>query len=248
MTGALVLGGTQGLGLAIAERLAAGGRRIVVTGRVGAKGGAAAQAAGLGFRALDPGDIPAVIDTAAAADSDLAGLSALVVAGALTDRGSMCDTTPELWDRMFAANAKGPFVALQAFANACVAAGRPGRAVTILTMAARVGRSFLAPCAAARAALTAVARNANAFRRDRIRINRINCGWMDTPGEDVIQRKSPSAGDDWRAKAEAAQPFGRLVKPARVAALAAFLLSDASGVMTGSSVDLDQNVSGAHPG
>jgi NAD(P)-dependent dehydrogenase (short-subunit alcohol dehydrogenase family) len=130
-----------------------------------------------------------------------------------------------------------------------IAAGRPGRAVTILTMAARVGRSFLAPCAAARAALTTVTRNAaNALRRDRIRVNGINCGWMDTPGEDVIQRKSHSAGDGWRAKAEAAQPFGRLVTPAHVAALAAFLLSDASGVMTGTSVDVDQNVSGAHPG
>jgi NAD(P)-dependent dehydrogenase (short-subunit alcohol dehydrogenase family) len=130
-----------------------------------------------------------------------------------------------------------------------IAAGRPGRAVTILTMAARVGRSFLAPCAAARAALTTVTRNAaSALRRDRIRVTGIKGGWIDTPGEDAIQRKSHSAGDGWRAKAEAAQPFGRLVRPAHVAALAAFLLSDASGVMTGSSVDLDQNVSGAHPG
>jgi NAD(P)-dependent dehydrogenase (short-subunit alcohol dehydrogenase family) len=245
---ALILGGTQGLGLAIAERLIADGAQVTVTGRDAAKGQAAAKAAGAAFHSLDLGDIPAVIETVTAADRDLGGLTALVIAGALTDRGSIRDTTPDLWDRMFAANAKGPFFALQTFANACIAAGRPGSAVTILTMASYVGQSFLAPYAASKAALVNVTKNAaNALRRDRIRVNGINCGWMDTPGEDAIQRKYHGATDDWLAKAEAAQPFGTLVKPAHVAGLAAFMLSPASGVMTGSIVDFDQTVAGAYP-
>lgn len=75
----------------------------------------------------------------------------------------------------------------------------------------------------------------------------INCGWMDTPGEDKAQRKYHGAGADWLHKAEAAQPMGMLVKPAHVAGLASYMLSDASGVMTGAVVDFDQNVSGAYP-
>ena len=49
------------------------------------------------------------------------------------------------------------------------------------------------------------------------------------------------------AEAEARQPFGMLVKPDHVAGLAAYLLGPASGVMTGSLIDFDQNVSGAYP-
>jgi hypothetical protein len=41
--------------------------------------------------------------------------------------------------------------------------------------------------------------------------------------------------------------MGMLVKPAHVAGLASYLLSDASGVMTGALVDFDQNVAGAYP-
>ena len=70
---------------------------------------------------------------------------------------------------------------------------------------------------------------------------------MDTPGEDATQRRWHGAGDDWLAKAEAAQPFGQLVKPDEVAGLAAYLLAPEAGVMTGAVIDYDQNVAGAYP-
>ena len=76
-------------------------------------------------------------------------------------------------------------------------------------MVVHCGQSFLAPYSASKAALANVTKNAaQALRRHRIRVNGINCGWMDTPGEDATQRKYHGAGDDWLAKAEAAQPFG----------------------------------------
>ena len=54
-------------------------------------------------------------------------------------------------------------------------------------------------------------------------------------------------GEDWLAKAEAAQPMGQLVKPDQLAGLVAYLLSPESGVMTGALVDYDQHVAGAYP-
>jgi len=69
---------------------------------------------------------------------------------------------------------------------------------------------------------------------------------MDSPGEDAIQKRFHDADDDWLKKAEARQPFGRLVKPAEVAAVVAFLLSEQSGLMTGSIIDFDQNVVGTY--
>ena len=248
-TAALVIGGTQGLGLAIAARLRAEGcTRLVITGRDRAKGEAAAQAVSATFLPLDLGDTDAVIRAVDAAAKAMGQVTALAVAGALTDRGSILDTSPDLWDRVMVANARSPFFAIQRVAQRAVADGHTASIVNVLSMVVHCGQSFLAPYSASKAALANVTRNAaQALRQHRIRVNGINCGWMDTPGEDAVQRKYHGAGDDWLARAEAAQPFGSLVKPADVAQLAAFMLGPASGVMTGSIVDFDQNVAGAYP-
>jgi NAD(P)-dependent dehydrogenase (short-subunit alcohol dehydrogenase family) len=73
----------------------------------------------------------------------------------------------------------------------------------------------------------------------------LNIGWMDTPGENVIQHKYHNAGEDWLETAETTMPFGRLLKPEEVARAVAFLVSEESGMMTGSIVDFDQSVQGA---
>jgi NAD(P)-dependent dehydrogenase (short-subunit alcohol dehydrogenase family) len=52
-------------------------------------------------------------------------------------------------------------------------------------------------------------------------------------------------GDNWLEKAEAQQPFGRILRPFDIAYLAAYLLSDQSEMMTGTLIDLNQNVIGA---
>ncbi len=248
-TAALVIGGTQGLGLAIAARLVAEGcTRLVLAGRDAEKGQAAARRLGASFMAVDLADARAVIDLVDRAAGAMGRVDALVNAGALTDRGSILDTTPDLWDRVMAANARGPFFALQRLAQRAVEGGHPAAAVNILSMVVHCGQSFLAPYAASKAALANVTKNAaNALAGHRIRVNGINCGWMDTPGEDAVQRRFHGAGDGWLAEAEARQPFGMLVKPDHVAGLAAYMLGPRSGVMTGAIVDFDQNVSGAYP-
>jgi NAD(P)-dependent dehydrogenase (short-subunit alcohol dehydrogenase family) len=85
---------------------------------------------------------------------------------------------------------------------------------------------------------------ANSVIKNRIRVNGLNLGWMDSPGEDVIQKRFHNATDGWLAGAEQGQPFGRLIKPAEAAEVVAFLLSERSGLMTGSIVDFDQSVTG----
>ncbi len=248
-TRALIVGGTQGLGLAIARRLAAGGcTRLVLSGRDPDRGAAAAVEVGGAFLPVDIENTGAVIALVDAAAEAMGGVTALVNAAALTDRGSILDTTPDLWDRMMAANARSPFFAIQRVAQHAIRDGTAASVVNVLSMVVHCGQSFLAPYAASKAALANVTRNAaQALRGHRIRVNGIACGWMDTPGEDATQRRFHGAGDDWLARAEAAQPFGTLVKPAHVAGLAAYMLGPDSGVMTGSVVDFDQNVAGAYP-
>jgi NAD(P)-dependent dehydrogenase (short-subunit alcohol dehydrogenase family) len=102
------------------------------------------------------------------------------------------------------------------------------------------------PYSASKAALANLTKNvANAFVRNRIRCNGIMAGWMDTPGDDAVQRKYHGRADHWQQGVEAELPMGQLAKPDQLAGLAAYMLSPESGVMTGSLVEYDQNVLGA---
>lgn len=86
---------------------------------------------------------------------------------------------------------------------------------------------------------------AHALRHDRIQVNGLNIGWMDTPNEHIVQ-KTMGKPNNWLEQAEAEQPFGRLLKPLDIAKLTTYLLSDEAAMMTGSLIDFDQNVIGAY--
>jgi NAD(P)-dependent dehydrogenase (short-subunit alcohol dehydrogenase family) len=108
------------------------------------------------------------------------------------------------------------------------------------------GQPYLAPYVAAKAGLAGLTRNvAHAHRWDKIRINGLNIGWTDTEGEDATQRRFHGAGDDWREQAGASLPMGKLGQVDEIADFVVFLLSDRSGVVTGSVIDWDQSVLGA---
>ena len=87
---------------------------------------------------------------------------------------------------------------------------------------------------------------ANAVSGHQIRVNGLNIGWTDTPGEHSIQKRVHKGGKDWLEKAEKKVPFKRLTKPIDVARALAFLCSSESGLMTGSLIDCDQTVNGWH--
>jgi len=253
-TGALVTGGSQGLGFAICQRLIAEGcRRIVIASRDADKGEKAVKAlsasgAKVHFLNVEMGDIDQVQAMVPQAVDLIGPVNALVNCAANTDRGSILDTTPAQWDAIMDPNAKGPFFALQGFANHCIAAGHPGSAVNILSIVIYGGLPFLAPYVASKAALGGITKNAAAaLAKHRIRVNGINVGWMDTPGEDMRQKTSHDRSDGWQAEAEANMPFGMLVKPEHVAAQTSLLLGSDSGVVTGSLIDFDQQVVGAYP-
>lgn len=117
----------------------------------------------------------------------------------------------------------------------------------MITMSAHGGQPYLAPYVAAKAGLVGLTRNAaHAHRFDRVRINGVNIGWTETPGEDATQRQFHGAGDDWPARAAEQLPMGRLGQVDDAARLVVLLLSPESGVVTGSIIDWDQTVPGAY--
>ncbi|MDQ0391985.1 oxidoreductase [Labrys monachus] len=243
----LVTGATQGIGRAIAVAAAkAGAEGIVLVGRDRGRGAdAAAEVASLGaaaaFVAADLGEASAPAAVLAAALARFGRVDALVNAAAETDRGSVAQAPPDLWDRLYAVNARAPFFLMQGVVNHLRARGAPGAIVNILSMNMHGGTTDLAVYASTKAALGLLTKNAAfAHRFDRIRINGINVGWADTPAERRMQAVTLGLGEGWLAAAQAAQPSGRLFSPDDVARLALFLLGDASGPMTGSLIDQEQ--------
>ena len=252
-THAVITGGTQGLGLAIARRLAhEGAAKIALGGRDAAKGkDAVAQVASMGVQCIfvqgdvaDPDACRTLIETAI---HTFGSVNALVNSAALTTRGTLLDTDLELWDAHLNTNLRGPFLTIQHLVRHLISRKAPGSIVNILSMAGHCGQSYLTPYSVSKGALATLTKNvANAFRSQRIRCNGLQIGWMDTPNEKLIQQRYHGAGEDWIAEASARQPMGQLVKPDEVAGLVAYMLSPESGVMTGAIVDYDQNVAGAY--
>lgn len=123
--------------------------------------------------------------------------------------------------------------------------GAPGSIVNIITSSELGGQPYLAAYAASKAGLATLTRNtAHAHRWDRIRVNGLDIGWTETEGEHAVQRRFHGAGDDWVQRAAGSLPMGRLGQVDEVADMVVFLLSDRSGVVTGSVIDWDQNIQG----
>lgn len=246
----LVNGGSQGVGAAVSRAAVREGAVVAFSGRRPEPGEALAAE-------LTAGGGQAMFVRADLADAEQAGacvarvvaaygrVDCLVNSAGLTARGTLLDTTPELFDRHMAVNLRAPFFAMQAAVADMVRREEPGTIVNIITSSAHGGQPYLAPYVAAKAGLIGLTRNAaHAHRWDRIRINGVNIGWAATEGEDATQRTYHAAGDDWREQAAARLPMGRLGRPDEIADFVVLLLSDRSGVVTGSVIDWDQNVLG----
>lgn len=253
---AVVTGGTQGLGAAIARLFAeAGAAGIVTCGRNREKGNAVASAVsretGVPVTFV-PADLQKVEDcqaVIAAADGAFGRIDILVNAAGLTDRGNLLNSTPDLFDRMFAINVRAPFFLMQETARLMIRDGVKGSIINIGSTSEHAGQPFLAPYSASKGALATLTRNSGyALMRNQIRVNQLDIGWMASDGEDRVQRDHHGADPDWLAKASAAQPFGRILAPEEVARAVLFLASDDSGMMTGSVVHFDQSVWGAYDG
>lgn len=249
---AVVTGSTQGLGEAIAHMFADRGvSQMVITGRNaerGAKVKAALEAKKV-KTVFVQGDLSKMADVRkviAGCESAFGRIDALANAAALTDRGSIWDTTEERYDEIFDVNVKAPFFLMQDALQLMKKTRTSGTIVNILSMSGHGGQDFISAYCGSKGALATLTRNvAYSVMRYQIRVNGLNIGWMDTPGEDRIMKTYHDAQPGWLENAEKARPFGRLLKPAEVARAVAYLSSAESGLMTGSIIDFDQQVLGA---
>lgn len=247
----VVTGATQGLGAAIARRLAAAGAAgLVITGRNAERGQKVAEEIakkhriGVDFLQADFTNIEDCRMVIAETDRRFAHIDVLVNAGASTARGTIMDTSPETFDALFNTNVRGPYFLMQEAIKLMIAKGVEGAICNIGSISALAGQPFInAYCASKGALTTLTANTAFSVMANRIRVNQLNVGWMASDHEREIQAEG---GDpDWEAKAAANLPFGRLVDPNEAARAVNFLVSDDAGLMTGAIVNFDQSVWGA---
>lgn len=167
-----------------------------------------------------------------------------------TERGSLDNTSEEVWNRIFAVNVRAPFFLIQRIVpwmrkNDIGPASARGWIVNVISISSHGGQPFLVPYSASKGALRTLTKNiAFGLLSDRIRVNGINLGWANTPSEHQVQISYHNKPDNWLEHASTFQPFGRLIEPNDVAHAVAFLTSEDSGIMTGSIIDYDQSVIG----
>ncbi|HSF01866.1 MAG TPA: SDR family NAD(P)-dependent oxidoreductase, partial [Solirubrobacterales bacterium] len=175
---ALVTGSCIGLGAAIAERLAADGARVVVTGYPVERG--KALAARLPNQAVFiPADLRNAAETSALARKAVeqcGGIDILVNNAAVSDRATLEQITPELFDTQFHIIVRAPILLAQAALPSL--RQRKGVILNIASVNATVGWPDLLVYSAAKGALVTASKNlANALQHARVRVYCLNPGW-----------------------------------------------------------------------
>lgn len=249
---AVVTGSGQGMGEGIARLFVEAGARVVISGRDETKGQAVAadineQGGQAIFQRADvsiEADCRALIDRAV---EHFGQLDVLVNNVGLSTRGTIEDTTVELWDKLFATNVRSAFICTQQAAK-YMKERQCGSIINIGSVNAYIGEPKLMAYSATKGAMMTMTKNlASYLNRYRIRVNQLNVGWTETPNEHRVKTEEESKGDDWLEEAKKTRPWGRLLLPRDIAHAALYFASDESELITGSVLDIEQYPVGAPP-
>jgi NAD(P)-dependent dehydrogenase (short-subunit alcohol dehydrogenase family) len=233
---AVVTGGSSGIGLATARRLAAEGAHVFITGRRQAELDAAVEA--IGDATAVRGDIADLADLDRLYDAVRArgkGVDALFVNAAVAGFATLEQTTEEHFDQIFGVNVRGTLFTVQ---KALPLLNEGSSVIVNCSVRADDGVAEFGTYAATKAALRSYTRTwANELKGRGIRVNAISPGTIDTPA--IAGMAGEENAEEVKAGFAARVPIGRLGTSDEVAAAVAFLASDQSSFIVGSNLYVD---------
>jgi NAD(P)-dependent dehydrogenase (short-subunit alcohol dehydrogenase family) len=240
---ALVTGGGRGIGRAIAERLAAGGARVVVAGRTASELEEVAAAIGGEALSMDVGERASREAALAALDARGVAVDVLVNNAGVAESAPFDRTTDEAWERMMAVNATGAFALCRALVPGMIERGF-GRVVNVASNAGITGYAYTTAYCASKHALVGMTRAlALEVARSGVTVNAVCPGWVDTrmaaEAAANIARATGRGADAARRALEAMSPQRRLVTAVEVAHVVAMLLAAEARGVNGQAIAID---------
>ncbi|MCO5972447.1 SDR family oxidoreductase [Actinoallomurus soli] len=236
----VITGGSSGFGFTTAKLLVDEGARVLITGRGQAGLDSAREQLGEHAVAVQS-DAASLPDIAALADrvkAEFGTVDALFVNAGITRTVPFESMTEEVYDELFAINAKGAYFTVQRLAPLL----SEGSGVVLTTSVANVkGMPMVSAYAASKAALRSMTRGlARELLPRKIRVNAISPGPIDTG---ILDRSLPKeAADQTKAQMTANNPMQRFGDPGEVAKAVVFLAFDAT-YTTGAELTVDGGVS-----
>jgi NAD(P)-dependent dehydrogenase (short-subunit alcohol dehydrogenase family) len=230
---AVVTGGGAGIGAATCRELAARGAAVAVLDRDGAAATAVAEEVGGVALTVDVADPDATTAAVQAAAEALGGLTDVVANAGMGRNKPLHRYTDAEWGLVVGVNLNGTFHTLRA-AIPLLLDGGGGSIVTVATLNATRPLQGEAPYSAAKAGVVNLTQTAALEYAPTIRANCVSPGMIGTALTSVI-----TDDPDFTRVAEEGTPLGRIGRPEDVAAVIAFLCSDAAAYLTGQNLVVD---------
>src|SRR5438128_1756618 len=251
--GAVVTGGSRGIGLAVARALAEAGAAVVVAARAPDRLQAVAAELGAAGRrawavACDVADPEGVRTLAREAESRLGHVDILVNNAGISHSAPVQKTTLEDWNRLLTVNATAPFLCTQAFLPGMLARGW-GRVVNIASVAGLSGGKYIAAYSASKHAVVGFTHSVAAeVAGTGVTVNAICPGYVDTDmTRQSVSRIAAKTGMAPEAALRAALDTSgqrRLIPPEEVARAVLALCQDAARETNGEAVVITE--AGSH--
>jgi NAD(P)-dependent dehydrogenase (short-subunit alcohol dehydrogenase family) len=245
---ALVTGGSQGIGKGICLAFAREGASVVVHGLTqDAADATVAEIEEAGGRAVATIGAIDEIETSeravALALKEFGRLDHLATSAGIQRYGDVVETTPELWDEVFAVNVKGVYLAAHVALPAIRRSGA-GTVSVISSVQGVANQNLVAAYAASKGALIALCR---AMAVDEaqygVRVNSVLPGSVDTP---MLRGSAAEFSDGTPEGIEAvlanwgsAHPLGRIARPDEIGEVVSFLASARASFVTGAQITVD---------
>lgn len=234
---AIVTGASSGIGQGIARVFAREGANLIVTFRANRAGiqQTLEMIRAYGREAvaieLELTELPAIEELVSTAVAEFGSVDVLVNNAGVDHTAPFLETTPEMFDRIFAVDARGTYFCAQAAARV-MAGQQRGKIINISTLHTRVSTDHFSAYASSKAAVDRMTANmAIELAPHNIQVNTIAPGWIPTQREPIPP--------EMEAECRRFIPRGVFGTPEDIGELAAFLACDRSQHITGQTIYVD---------